>query len=820
MDLRATGSAQAVSARLRRSRDSICRDWLAVVRERVPGAKDKQASLVIDSLPECLQRYAELVAGDASARPRLRALGKEHGEQRFRLGGYSLDQVLLEYTLLREVMLGLLQREEPVPWAELQQVLSAIDETANASGVEFARLEYAQLRTGPSSVPGVLRSVVDELRDGLLVVDQEWRIAYVNQAALRVLYGDSERVPRMLQGRPIWEDPPTVTSSLVFKSQIDALEKNHPAEFEEYFPTLDRWLRVTVTPGPQGFVTLFQDISEVRRAEEALQETRTGFRLMVQRVKDYALFMLDPEGRVSSWNEGAERIKGYKAEEIIGQHFRRLYLPEDAKAGRPEHNLQRARLCGSTTDEWWRCRKDGTPFWASLTITAMYDSEGKLQGYAKILKDLTERKSAEERQKLLANAGAVLSASLDSDENLRKLAQLIVPTFASWCVIHTVEAGRNEKALVLLHESPDKQPLLEELERRQPDFLELAGGPRKAMRTGQSVLVSQVEDSFLGTFARDEQHAAMLRELGMEKYVSVPLTGHGKVVGALTLVSSGAVREYDEGFLSFAEDVGRRVAMAIDNTRLYRETERAVRLRDHIVAVVSHDLRNPLTAINGTAAVLKRMQDLGEKGASVHRQADIITRSVERMSRLLSDLMDAARIEAEGLSLSPQDTPVEALLEDVADAFEPIAHERSIQLVVERTKSGCRSFVDRGRIGQVFSNLVGNALKFTPPGGKVSVYIEECGEEARFCVRDTGPGIREEDLPRIFDAYWQAEHSRGTGAGLGLAIVKGIIEGHGGRLWVESAPGAGAAFYFTLPTKPREQRGGEAEKTGVDEGFH
>jgi len=820
MDLRATGSAQAISARLRRSRDSICRDWLAVVRARVPGAKDKQAGLIIDSLPECILHYAELVAGEAAARPRLLSLGREHGEQRFRLGGYSLDQLLLEYTLLREVMLGLLQREEPVPWPDLQRVLSAIDETANASSVEFARLENALVRTGPSSAPGILRSVVDELEDGLLVVDQEWRITYVNQSALRILYGDSERVPRMLHGRAIWEDPPTVGSSQLFKGQIDAMEKNRAAEFEEYFPKLDRWLRVTITPGSQGFLAMFRDMTDVRRAEAALQETRTSFRLMVQRVKDYAVFMLDPEGRVSSWNEGAERIKGYKAEEIVGQHFRRLYLPEDAKAGRPELNLQKARLCGAITDEWWRCRKDGKIFWASVTITAMYDSDGKLRGYAKILKDLTERKGAEERQKLLANAGTVLSASLDSDQNLRKLAQLIVPTFASWCVIHTLEAGRDEKALVLLHESPEKQLLLEELERRHPDFLELAGGPRKAMRTGQPVLVSQVEDSFLGTFAKNEQHAAMLRQLGMEKYVSVPLTGHGKVVGALTLVSSGAVREYDESFRSFVEDVGRRVAMAIDNTRLYQETERAVRLRDHIVAVVSHDLRNPLSAINGTAAVLKRLSDLGEKTPLVHRQADIITRSVERMSRLLADLLDAARIEAEGLSLSPEETLVDTLLEDVADAFEPIAHERSIHLQVERTKSGCRSHVDRGRIAQVFSNLVGNALKFTPPGGKVSVYIEECGEEARFCVRDTGPGIREEDLPHVFDAYWQAEPSKGTGAGLGLAIARGIIQGHGGRIWVESAPGAGAAFYFTLPTKAREQRSGSAKEQGADDGFH
>jgi signal transduction histidine kinase len=334
------------------------------------------------------------------------------------------------------------------------------------------------------------------------------------------------------------------------------------------------------------------------------------------------------------------------------------------------------------------------------------------------------------------------------------------------------------------------------------------------MRTGQSVLVSQVDTSTLTAFARDEWHMERLRELGFEKYVSIPLVARGHMVGALTLVSAGGPREYDADFVAFAEDVGRRVAMSIDNTRLYRETERAVRLRDHIVAVVSHDLRNPLTAIGGAAGLLKRTQELGEKAGLVHRNAELIGRSVERMNRLISDLLDAARIEAEGLAISPEETPVDVLMEEVADAFEPIAHERSIQLVVDRTPRDCRLFVDRGRIFQVFSNLVGNALKFTPAGGKVTVFVEGCDEEARFCVKDSGPGVKETDLPHIFDAYWQAEHTRSAGAGLGLAIAKGIVEAHGGRIWAESAPGEGAAFYFTLPKTERARRKGSTEDPG------
>jgi len=246
-----------------------------------------------------------------------------------------------------------------------------------------------------------------------------------------------------------------------------------------------------------------------------------------------------------------------------------------------------------------------------------------------------------------------------------------------------------------------------------------------------------------------------------------------------------------------------------------------VRLRDHIVAVVSHDLRNPLTAINGTAAVLKRMQDLGEKSAAVQRQADLIGRAVERMNRLISDLLDAARIEAEGLTISPEETTLDVVMEEIADAFEPLAHERSIQLQVDRTPRECRLFVDRTRLAQVFSNLVGNALKFTPSGGRVSVRVEECNDqESRFCVRDTGPGIRETDLPHIFNAYWQSEHTKTGGAGLGLAIAKGIVEAHGGRLWVESTPGEGAAFYFVLPKVDHARRSSDKEEAGAGEEIH
>jgi signal transduction histidine kinase len=228
------------------------------------------------------------------------------------------------------------------------------------------------------------------------------------------------------------------------------------------------------------------------------------------------------------------------------------------------------------------------------------------------------------------------------------------------------------------------------------------------------------------------------------------------------------------------------------------QAEAAVATREELLAIVSHDLRNPLSSIVTSASTLERTPLEGQVGERVRKFSQIILRSADRMARLISDLLDLAQIQAGGLSLSPIAQDVAALVGEGIEMLLPLAIQKKLKLDGS-VSAGLEVRCDRERVLQILSNLVGNALKFTPAGGSILIDARAIEEEAVFSVRDTGQGISDEALPRIFDRFWQAQKKSHAGIGLGLSIVKGVVEAHGGRLWVESKVGAGTTFYFTLP---------------------
>ncbi|NLG63838.1 MAG: hybrid sensor histidine kinase/response regulator [Candidatus Cloacimonetes bacterium] len=230
--------------------------------------------------------------------------------------------------------------------------------------------------------------------------------------------------------------------------------------------------------------------------------------------------------------------------------------------------------------------------------------------------------------------------------------------------------------------------------------------------------------------------------------------------------------------------------------RLAREAEAATRARDDLLATVSHDLRNPIGTIYTSAALLL---DLPLDEEQRQRQVQIIKRTAERMNRLIQDLLDASRMEAGHFSVEPHPVTVRSLIDDAHEMLAPIADADGISLTEQVDEPGTHVMADAERVQRVLSNLVGNALKFTPRGGEIHIHVERDGDMCRFSIRDQGPGIPPENLQRVFDRYWQANRTGGAGAGLGLAIAKGIVEAHGGRIWAESEPGKGATFRFTLP---------------------
>jgi len=258
-------------------------------------------------------------------------------------------------------------------------------------------------------------------------------------------------------------------------------------------------------------------------------------------------------------------------------------------------------------------------------------------------------------------------------------------------------------------------------------------------------------------------------------------------------------------FIGTTQDIGERKQLEAERTRLLEaertareRAEAASRMRQDLVAIVSHDLRNPLSAITSSVTLLERVLP-ADAATRAPKYVETIARSAERMGRLISDLLDVASIDAGRLSVDPATRDVATLLADAIEMLRPVAAGKSIRLDAEPLPQPLAVHADQERVLQVLSNLLGNAVKFTREGGAISVRAEPEDALVRVSVIDTGPGISAEQMPHLFDRYWQAKRDGRLGIGLGLSIAKGIVEAHGGRIWAESTLGKGAAFHFTLP---------------------
>jgi signal transduction histidine kinase len=278
--------------------------------------------------------------------------------------------------------------------------------------------------------------------------------------------------------------------------------------------------------------------------------------------------------------------------------------------------------------------------------------------------------------------------------------------------------------------------------------------------------------------------------------MAVPLVSRGQTLGViLAAAAEGTLFTQEDAAL--VSELSRHGSLAIDNARLYRESQQAVQAREEVLAIVSHDLRNPLNAVMLAASLL---QTSGKIVPEDSEQLEIIDISAKRMQRLIADLLDVTRLEGgKQLPIDPAPLNVQSLFEETNELFKSQAVTASITLHCQAPKDVPPVYADRHRVLQVLSNLIGNAMKFTPPGGVITCRAESDDGKVLVTVADTGPGIPRENLGDIFNPYWQAKRTARLGAGLGLPIAKGIVESHGGRIWVESEPGNGTKFFFTLP---------------------
>ncbi|MBN1203452.1 MAG: PAS domain S-box protein [Myxococcaceae bacterium] len=536
-------------------------------------------------------------------------------------------------------------------------------------------------------------------------------------------------------------------------------------------------------------------IRKLHPLHREVEDVEQRFRLLVEGVQDYALYLLDARGRVASWNPGAERIKGWRAEEVLGRPNALFYTPESVAAGEPERDLARAERDGRLRTEGWGVRKDGTRFWAEVIYTALRSENGELKGFAKVTRDVTERRRTERTQRLFAEAGRIFNQLQEPELTVAELARLMVPEVADGCILFMLTEGGRLLPKAVTHASAEKERLLWEVLRCHPEEPDSFGISR-VVHTGRSERAEVVTDERLRQVALDEEHLRLLRRLELASVLMVPLTVGEQTSGALVLMSSQPERRFTVTEQVFVEELAGRAALALDNARLFQEAQRALEL----IGVTSHDLSNPLNALQLQLARLKRVDPAAEP-ERVREGLGAALRNAQRLGQLLHNLLDLSRLSSGKLVLDVSRVELTELVREVVERHAEQATEAGCLISFE-AEGELEGWWDRLRLERVVTNLLSNALKFGR-GKPVEVRLAQSGEWVRLKVRDHGAGIPPEAQRRIFERF-EREKSGGrhAGFGLGLYIVRQLVEAHGGFIRVESQPGEGALFTVELPRTP------------------
>lgn len=592
------------------------------------------------------------------------------------------------------------------------------------------------------------RTLVLGVRDyAIFLLDTDGRVASWNPGAERILgYRAEEIVGRHFSQFYTQED--LVAGKAARELAVASCEGKYEEEgWRVRSDGSQFWASVVVTAlrdergELRGYAKITRDLSERRKAEQALRASEERFRMLVGGVRDYAIFMLDPEGHVVTWNAGAERIKGYTADEIVGQHFSRFYTPEDLAAGKTRIELEVAAREGKYEEEGWRVRKDGTRFWASVVLTALRDDQGRLRGYSKVTRDITERRESERIRSIVDNVvdGIVTFDENATIESFNPAAERIF----GWQAAEVI--GTHARRLAGEAFDWDRAAEIREVVGRRSD--------------GSTFPMDLAVGGF--HFQGRRAFTAVVRDIT-------------------------ARRQAEEQLRYYAEELrGKNAELARSNQEL-----------DDFAYIASHDLKEPLRGIHNYAMFLledyrDRLDDDGRA------KLETLTRLAARMETLIDSLLQFSRVGR--IELSNVETDLGELVRATLEGLQITLAERRVDVRLSGRLPTVRC--DRVRVGEVFHNLIANAVKYNDKPEKwVEVGCRADGGPPVFYVRDNGIGIAAKHREAVFRMFKRL-HGRdkyGGGTGVGLTIVKKIVERHGGRIWIESTPGEGTTFYFTL----------------------
>jgi PAS domain S-box-containing protein len=635
--------------------------------------------------------------------------------------------------------------------------------------------------------------------------------------------------PEMLIGRRIGDVMAGMEDAGPYDRAVEQALSGVPAAFDHTWETPDglRYFHTTLAPIRERDGTIksvagvTREVTERKRAEEVLRASEARYRLLAEHASDM-ISRHDPDGTFLYASPACQSLLGYAPAELVGMPLARLCHPEDLR------RLARVRAVLVGTREsrtaTFRLRRNGGDYvWVETTARAVRNEEsGAVSEILAVTRDVTARLQAEEnarrlireqaaravaeaaarRSAFLAEASRALYSSLDIQTTLRMLVEVAVPKLADWAVVYLVNEGGEVERVAATHVDPARAPLLEQM-RSKPLRRDPLHPVLRALESGMPELVPEVSEEVLRTAAWDEEHLAVLRELGPRSFMVVPLSIGTRRVGALALNLSGDERRFDREDLSLAEDLARLAAVAVEHAGLYLEAQEANRAKSDFLAVMSHELRTPLNAITGYADLL--LMGLPEPLAGQPRAyVERIRNAAWHLFQLIEEILTFARLEAAREVVTPERFDIVPFLRDCAALIEPIARDKGLAFRCEFPPAGVVVRTDARKLRQVLLNLLSNAVKFTDHGGVVlSVRIE--GEWGVFRVTDTGQGIAPEHAARVFEPFWQAEQPatrRVGGTGLGLAVARRLARLLGGDVDMESRPGRGTTFTARIPVAP------------------
>jgi PAS domain S-box-containing protein len=555
-----------------------------------------------------------------------------------------------------------------------------------------------------------------------------------------------------------------------------------------------------------------------RELRSAVEDARSSLATTLKSIGD-GVIATDRAGNVTIMNPVAEALTGWKLEEVQGHPlqgcFHIVHQETRSLVESPVDRVLREGTVVGVGNHTVLVARDGTETPISDCGAPIRDESGDLRGVVLVFRDAGVATRDAARRDFLADATVALGSSLDSRETLARVAEIVVPRFADWCMVDVLEDDNDiPKCVGAAHVDPLKIDFVRDLGRRYRPRPDENHGIIRVLRTGRAEHYPVVTRAQVDAWAREDEQRRLLRELRMSSVAIVPLTAGPRVVGAMTLVYGDSGRRYTPEDIACVEELGRRAGTAIENARLYALEQRArdladsaSRMKDEFLATVSHELRTPLSAILGWVRMLAS-NGIGEEKRA--RAVQTIERNARAMTQLIEDLLDVSRIVSGKMRIERDHVDLAIVLHGALEGVRPAADAKQIRLEEQLSEGVGPVTGDAARLQQVFWNLLSNAVKFTPTGGRVTIRLARQGSHVEVGVRDTGIGVDPRFLPHVFEPFRQADATMkrtSGGLGLGLAIVKHLVEQHGGRVEAQSdGLDRGATFVVRLPIPAAQSR--------------